>query len=155
MFPFFVKSTHFSKDSIDISWRFSMDKSLGLLLQGRVQSPGGALRCNGLGAQISEGWQRKEHLNRKPKNFPWFLWDFPVFVPLNQSIENCHQSFSSFRQCLMPALPAPLPLCVAPVCRRVWWRTSMGAPGQVGAYGVPRGVPLKATLKKKKKHKRS
>ena len=29
----------------------------------------------------SMGWQKREHLNRKPSIFPWFLWDFPVIVP--------------------------------------------------------------------------
>ena len=35
----------------------------------------------------SMGWQKREHLNRKPSIFPWDLWDFPVIFPLNQSIE--------------------------------------------------------------------
>ena len=29
----------------------------------------------------------REHLKKKPSNFPWFLWDFPVICPLNQSID--------------------------------------------------------------------
>ena len=36
----------------------------------------------------SMGWRLfREHLKKKPANFPWFLWDFPVICPLNQSID--------------------------------------------------------------------
>ena len=43
----------------------------------------------------------RENLNRKPwisLDFPWFLWDVPVIVPLNQPIDMVMFHFSSYWQ---------------------------------------------------------